>query len=304
MSKKITLITAFFPLSRESWNDFERSNDKYFNYFEFWARIQNDLIVYTTSEFKERVLEIRKKFGRNNTIVITMDNFLDADKELYNSIKNVNNYELSRDFRLKPNNPECWNAEYNYVMLLKEWCINDAISKNLVSGMIAWIDFGFNHCSDYYLKAEEFDFLWEYDFTNKIHVFAVNDDDNLPIFEIVRRMNVYIQGCLIVAPADLWVKLWNMVRENMIALNKVGLMDDDQTILTMSYRENSDIFELHNGPWFSQFSLCSNQSFTIKNEVNNSNVFKRFKSKIGHCLFIRNYSQKWKKILNKNRIKG
>ena len=86
----------------------------------------------------------------------------------------------------------------------------------------------------------------------------------ITIFEIVRNMNTYIQGCMIVAPDKLWIELWNLVRKNMVALNKVGLMDDDQTILLMAYRENSKIFEFENGQWFSHFAKWSDRRFTIQ----------------------------------------
>ena len=43
-------------------------------------------------------------------------------------------------------------------MLLKQWCVKDAVEKGIAKGMIAWIDFGYNHGGKYYLKKEEFDF--------------------------------------------------------------------------------------------------------------------------------------------------
>ena len=42
--EKITIVTAFFPLKREKWENFERPNNKYLEYFEFWARIKNDMV--------------------------------------------------------------------------------------------------------------------------------------------------------------------------------------------------------------------------------------------------------------------
>lgn len=305
MSKKITLVTAFFPLKRESWTDFERPNDKYFKYFEFWARIQNDLIVYTTSEFKNRILEIRNKFGRSNTEVVTIDNFFEADKELYENIKLATDSELNKQFHINPNSPESWNYNYNYVMLLKEWCVKDAVEKNLATGMIAWIDFGFNHGGEFYQKSSEFDFEWRWDFSNKIHLFQINKFDNLPIFEIVRRMNTYIQGDIIIAPDKLWIKLWDLVKSNMIALNKVGLVDDDQTILLMSYKENPSIFELHDSKWFSQIADCSNQNFTIKTEeVKKFMKLRKIKKCINNRRRMKSYSKRWYSILKNEETKG
>ena len=47
---EITLVTAFFDIGRSSFPIYARSNDRFFDYFYFWARIQNDLIVYCAPE--------------------------------------------------------------------------------------------------------------------------------------------------------------------------------------------------------------------------------------------------------------
>lgn len=302
---KITLVTAFFPINRERWKGFERSNKKYLDYFKFWARIKNDLIIYTDKKSSEYIKKVRDDFGRKNTKVIVIDDWTKIDEELYQSNKNALHNKLSIDFRLKPNNPESWNSDYNFMMILKEWCIMDAVKKQYAKGMIAWIDFGFNHGGEYYTNSEEFDYEWQYNFSNKIHLFTVNTLDDLPIFEICRRMNTYIQGDMVVAPANLWIELWNLVRENMIALNKVGLSDDDQTLLQMSYLQKKEIFELHTSKWFSELNDYGNKKLTIKQEeVKKFQKLRGIKHKLQHRKEIREYCRKWYNILKDEEMKG
>lgn len=302
---KITLVTAFFPINRERWKGFERSNKKYLDYFKFWARIKNDLIIYTDKKSSEYIKKVRDDFGRKNTKVIVIDDWTKIDEELYQSNKNALHNKLSIDFRLKPNNPESWNSDYNFMMILKEWCIMDAVKKQYAKGMIAWIDFGFNHGGEYYTNSEEFDYEWQYNFSNKIHLFTVNTLDDLPIFEICRRMNTYIQGDMVVAPANLWIELWNLVRENMIALNKVGLSDDDQTLLQMSYLQKKEIFELHTSKWFSELNDYGNKKLTIKQEeVKKFQKLRGIKRKLQHRKEIREYCRKWYNILKDEEMKG
>ena len=302
---KITLVTAFFPINREKWKGFERSNKKYLDYFKFWARIKNDLIIYTDKKSSGYIKKVRDDFGRKNTKVIVIDDWTKIDEELYQSNKNALHNRLSIDFRLKPNNPESWNSDYNFMMILKEWCIMDAVKKQYAKGMIAWIDFGFNHGGEYYTNSEEFDYEWQYNFSNKIHLFTVNTLDDLPIFEICRRMNTYIQGDMVVAPANLWIELWNLVRENMIALNKVGLSDDDQTLLQMSYLQKKEIFELHTSKWFSELNDYGNKKLTIKQEkVKKFQKLRGIKRKLQHRKEIREYCRKWYNILKDEEMKG
>lgn len=59
---ELTIVTAYFDIGRESFKGYERGNSKYINYFRFWARMKNNLIVYTSLEFKNEIEEIRKKF--------------------------------------------------------------------------------------------------------------------------------------------------------------------------------------------------------------------------------------------------
>lgn len=299
MNDKITLVTAFFQLGRGEWDSFKRTNDDYFNYFDFWARIKNDMIIYTDKVSAQKIEEIRiKKYNRKNTKIIIIEDYKKIDEDLYNSIKSATENGFNTEFRINPSTPESWNYDYNYVMLLKEWCVKDSVEKGLAKGMIAWIDFGYNHGGKYYKESQEFEFEWKWKFSDKIHLFTVNKLDDLPIFEIIRSVNSYIQGGIIVAPDKLWLKLWNLVKENMLTLNKVGFSDDDQTILLMTYRQNKDLFELHESDsWFSVIADYSNQKFTIK-----KCEAKKKKHKLSKKLIVK-YLIKWFKILSTIEVK-
>ena len=84
MHDGITLVTAFYPIDRGEWTGkAQRSDDKYFKYFQHWARIHNDLVVYTTPENAERIRQIRLSFGRTNTQVYIVNDLEDIDKSMY-----------------------------------------------------------------------------------------------------------------------------------------------------------------------------------------------------------------------------
>ena len=115
-------------------------------------------------------------------------------------------------------------------------------------------------------------------------------------------MNTYIQGGVIVAPDNLWGKFWDLVRNNMFAINKVGLSDDDQVILLMSYRENKELFEIHeSNRWFSAIADCSYNKFTIK-EKNNIKE-RKIKKEVYKIKRTIKYLLKWFNILKKAEIK-
>lgn len=244
--EEITIVTAFFDIGREKWRGFERDNNKYVEYFKFWARMKNKVVVYTDKETAQQVLQIRESFGlKSRTQVVVIDDITTLDIEAYQSIEKVLSKELAVKFRDQPHCPESHNALYDYIVYLKPYFIVDAVKKGLADGMIAWMDFGYNHGGKFYTNPLEFDYLWQYDFSSKIHIFAIDKIDDMPVFEIVRTMKTYIAGGIIVAPAELWGALLTLVRKALFNLASCGMMDDEQTLLVMAYREQPEIFEIH-----------------------------------------------------------
>lgn len=282
----ITIVTAYFDIGRGNWNNSERGNNKYINYFKFWARIKNNLIVYTTKEFANEILSIRKDFGlEEKTKVIIVDDYKAFDRDLYNRIEKVMNNDISKTFHKDIKRPESWNVDYNYVVMLKWYCIEDVISKKYINNnsIIAWLDFGFNHGGkDGLINEEDFNFLWEYNFPNKIHLFTHQKIDvNIPIFEIVRNMDVYIRGNIMVAYVDLWRDFILLAKESMLSLLRCGLCDDDQTIELMAYYERPELFEIHDvDTWYDGLKLFGGEHFIErKKEYKKNKKYKLYKKK-------------------------
>lgn len=303
-TEKITIVTAFFPLKREEWNGFNRSNNKYLEYFKFWSKLKNDIIVYTDPIEAANIEKYIKESKRENIKLVILNNYKEIDEELYNSIKSTMSNENSVKFRFQPKNPESWNADYNYIMSIKSWCVQDAVNKGYATGMVAWIDFGFNHGGEYFIDESDFEQEWRYNFNEKFHLFMIHDLDSLPIFQVCEMMHTYIQGDIMVAPSYLWEEFWTLVRKNMLTLNKCGLADDDQTITLMAYREKPEIFELHKSTWFSPLRDCSNIKFKIKEENKKKNKFLKIKRQIKHRINLLKYLCDWYNVLKNEETKG
>lgn len=253
MKQEITIVTAFFSINRENWKGFERSNEKYFEYFKGWAKLKNNIIVYVESEeLRKKILEFRSSMGLSErTTVNVIPNVLDIDKELYQSIRQAADNNDARLFRIFPKNPDCWNAEYDYIMLMKMWCCADAVKRGQVEEhqMLAWMDFGYNHGGAVLDIKSDFNFLWEYDFPDKMNVFLIQPIDERPIFDIIFSMDTYIMGMAIVGIAGLWDEFWQMMKRNMMRLNSCGIIDDDQNVILMCLREKPEMFNTYMSSW-------------------------------------------------------
>lgn len=301
MKTEVSIVTAFFNLKRGEWTSSSRSNEKYLRAFEFWAGLQNKLIVYTDNEMAKEVRRIRKEKGlENKTDIIIVEDFFSLDPELYNSIKGAMEKEVSKAFHLKPQNPESNNAAYNYVMLLKWWCVCDAIKKGLTGETVAWIDFGFNNCGTFYTNPSDFSYKWMMDTCDKINLFCINEPDDTPVFEIVQKMDTYVQGCSIVAPAHLWQKFSDDVRTSMLEMNRMGFADDDQVFMLLAYRKDKEMYKLHICEWFSIFSITSDKEFTIRQKNSSTGMkamLREIREKYLEQKAVNEYLKKQKKIL-------
>lgn len=269
MNREITVVTAFFNINRVNWNKFERSSSQYLEYFFGWAKIKNKLIVYVESEeLKKKIIAYRASIGLSNkTIVHIVKEIRELDAELYDSICKISTNEVQRKARLFTKNPEVWNADYNYVMLLKMWCVKDAVRRGEAVGTVSWVDFGYNHGGDVLSSESDFNFTWEYDFPDKICLFLIQEIDERPIFDIVCSMDTYVMGTVIVGADHLWEEFWGLMKSSMISLNDCGLMDDDQNIILMAYRKKPQIFETYVSDWQMQLKQFGNDNLKVANKL-------------------------------------
>lgn len=265
--REVTVVTGFFDIGREGWGaGFSRSSHKYMSYFEFWARINNNLIVFTEPKYKETIEKIRAKYGLSDkTHVVAISDLTEVDPVMYQAIKGALSRPEAVSFRDAPECPESYNAYYDYIVCIKSVLVNKAIDLGLAKGMVAWLDFGYNHGGEYFQEASEFDFTWRTDLPEKINVFALEDDDQVSLFEIVRSMKVYLSGGLILAPAILWRDMQDLIRRAVESLSDCGLADDDQTVTLMAQRKRPDLFNtIPVECWFDPLIIASKHNFTVK----------------------------------------
>jgi Bacterial protein of unknown function (HtrL_YibB). len=151
---KITIVTGFFDCGRGEYKNQERSNDKYFNYFDFWARIQNDVVIFGSDEVTKRALDIRRKYGREKqTRIVVINNPIDCAPEIYDYMRKVENTKEFKNFRIRPDDISN-SALYDYIMFLKFWMLKYVADNYDHVGNMAWLDFGYNHGGDCFIEAK------------------------------------------------------------------------------------------------------------------------------------------------------
>lgn len=264
MKKELTIVTAFVDIGRKNFKGLSRSNENYLSYFKFWARIQNKLVVYTDGVMAKEVKKIRKEFGLlEKTEVIVIDDFEKIEPEILKRMETIAKDETFLKYRYMVNSADN-NAKYDYIMLLKAWFIRDAVKRKVAKGMIAWLDFGFNHGGSVYPNEEEFNFLWKVDLPDdKVTMFLAKEDDNKPIFQIVQSYEVLVMGAPFIVPDKKANELWKAYKRAIISLMDCGFIDDDQTIMLMVSR-NCDFVNTIVSDWFFPIKENGGEHLTIK----------------------------------------
>jgi protein YibB len=261
--KEIKIVSAFFDIGRGDYETHKRSTDQYFEYFRFWARIQNELIVYCDPENVDRIRKIREEFGRGDQTTVIPVVLEEIEPEILARMRQVEQDEGFQSFRYLERDPSN-TALYDYVMLLKWWCMADAAKTREHTEQLAWVDFGFNHGGSKYIRSEDFDFHWVYNYPYKLSAFCLNDPDKMALIDSLQFQHDCFTGCSFALPVGLCAPFWTYMKEAMSALLDVGCIDDDQHLMLMVYKKQKEQFSIQIANWFEMFLLNSDQTFTLR----------------------------------------
>ena len=143
MTDNITVVTAFFDIGRGDLpaefrgrllpHHQHRSVETYFEFFKNLAKLKNDMVIYTTREFEDRIRAIRIAEGLGDkTYVMVLPSYLPNG---FDGVKqDVERIMEDETFWKKVHNPqliEYWHSDYVLVNTLKAHYVTDAINSGL-----------------------------------------------------------------------------------------------------------------------------------------------------------------------------
>jgi protein YibB len=247
----ISIVTSFFDIGRETWTQDKglphylyRPVQTYFDRFANMAKLDNEMVVFTTEDFVDKVWEYRKD-KKDKTQVIAID-YSNEFKELRLAIASVQtNPEYQK--KINPNqvrNPEYWSADYVLVNMLKTHFVNRAINSGYVSNdVVSWVDFGYCRNTEEFIRGDK----WTYDFdSEKITLFRLKEfDQNKTILDLIVNNEVHMTGGAIVGGQKAWPTFDALIQHSFNELYKHDLVDDDQTLLLMASLLKPDLFDIY-----------------------------------------------------------
>ena len=250
----ITIVTAFYDIGRGEWNNFNRKTSYYFECFERLCQLKNKIIVFSEKKFKSRFDNIICNMKPN--LIVIYEEIFKTNKVLIDKIKKTQKILQEKGGLTHGlSSPEHWCPEYVLLTTLKTYFCCSATQK--ISGIddtISWIDFGYVRKEKYLPQSK----IWRYNFGNKIYLWSIkNIPQKINISEIIKNNIVYIMAGHIVASKEKWKYLKKMMNEQLEKLLSNSLVDDEQTLLLLSYMANKkefvlyrEIIDYNNLDWF------------------------------------------------------
>ncbi len=261
MRDNIGIVTAFFDIGRgEIGNEFpsylKRTVEDYFKYFSHLATLENEMVIFTSKEWKNKILEIRK--GKPTRVIV-----INLKRKFRRQLEVIGKIQKSEHFRSRVNkemlvNIEYWSPEYVLINNLKTYFVNYAIKKDLFSSdMISWVDFG------YVRERKVLNGIkcWKFPFDReKVHFFTIRKKYSLKkiedVYNSIFNNTVFVIGGAVVASKKKWRKFYKLLRGIQNDLLKENIIDDDQGLYMMSIFKNPELFKLNylgKDNWFEVF---------------------------------------------------
>ncbi len=281
----MTIVTAFYDINRKDLDSFKRDYKKYMQYFSFWAGLKNELIVYTSAEFKDEILEIRKKYALYDKTKVVVKELSSFDEYALKAMqKTFTDYDQSKN-RKFPQNIECKSALYCYLMYLKPFFVCHAIENNLCSSTeLLWLDFGFNHGSDFFTNSSQFNFLLQSQDSlarDKINFFSVKEKEENSIAYLYFCMETFLMGGILYASKDKWQIFKEDMKKALQHFLSFGIVDDDQLLFLWILRNLPQNYSVNKTKfWFDSLFYFMPYEFATKLDIKKIKVYKKIKTKL------------------------
>lgn len=267
---KTVVVCFFYETERAYIRNYERSVDTYFERFETWARVHNEMIVFVQDKYKERVINIRKKYSlENRTHVVVFEKTLEEmfPQEYAMCKKNIDSSDLTYNvIRMMPT-----FTSVNYCIVtcakfrLLKWA-SDIVNEEC---NFLYVDFGLADLGTYSLKTEDFDReISTESFPNDLITVYTYDDikTTVPVYSLIRYAIGYFYTNIMIVPSKQCNWLEEKFYDCFRTILRVGLTAQDQNVMYMLWRENPENFNviIQNYPYERYLKLLDLKEEQIK----------------------------------------
>jgi protein YibB len=250
--KPVTLVTALYDIKRENWDGFSRNLDQYKEWMKGMLSFDSPMIIYVEEKDVEFVTEQRaSKLDKTQIIALPFDE-LYTNKLWGDSIRKVMASEEFLKDQTVPTHPQIAQPNYNILMHEKMQFVKRAVEENRFNTEhFMWVDAGIFHMSNRKdVLGQTFPRNQKY-LDDKLHFIAVEQptEADLELEKFFKGHNVRIIGTSWIGHKDAILEFERGYSELMAITLANGLMDQDQSYLTVTALKYPKICEIHKGSW-------------------------------------------------------
>lgn len=247
-----TIVTALYDLNREDWVGFKRPFQQYKDWMKGMLAFDSPMVIFVDPKDVEFVKECRiNKLAITDIIPIPFSE-LDVNQKWGDKIRKV---MASSEFlanQTVPTHPQITHPEYNILMHQKIQFVKRAIEVNKFNTEhFMWLDAGVFHMNNRTdLIGNKFP--TKNLFNDKVNLICIEepkDEDVVDLEKFYKGHNVKIIGTSWGGHQNAILEFEKVYTELLQESIDAGLMDQDQSFLTVSYLRNREICQLYAGTW-------------------------------------------------------
>ena len=249
----ILFVTAYKDIGRSNWNNYNRTNEKYFECFiKLTKNIKYNLIVFISDDIRN-ILITHYEFNSNiifknlNDADTFIDKYLDQDLLVMSSDK----YKSMIPYDRKTN-PEHVYSEYNLINHSKINFVSASKKMYPDYEFYSWIDFGY--------VQDERNIPYNINTCRLPHKIIyhciLRPTNKIEAYDMLKSHDIYLTGSSYIIHSSM-VELFEELYENKIKeWLKLGITDDDQNLILQLYYDSPDHFHLiQSNKWFSLYNI-------------------------------------------------
>jgi protein YibB len=255
-----TVVTALYNIGREDWSNYKRNWLEYLYYFRNTLSLRSKFVIYVDSSTYDFVVAERLKVDPNLEYTkIIKKEFNELPK--YYLKERIDNVMSSPEYRsglVDPHPPEYNNSNYIVLIFSKMFLVEEAIDNNYFNTEhFMWVDAGIRHHS--FRPEDKFKLYPNPSKIEDIKGIRIlcrvkPEESDLDIKTFYRsHINRFGAGVIVGKKED--IKTFNVKMDEILeeALSN-NLIDSEQSLHTVCYLRNKDMFELiHNEDWYYHF---------------------------------------------------
>lgn len=249
------IVSGFFNIRRDKWENFKRSNEEYYYYILNFLQIRAPIVFFTEENLIPMFSIARRNVPEKAFFIsLKLENL--PGMRYYKRFEEITQDKNYISSHPNPSAPEVCQPLYNVVTNSKIELVN-AAREFVPADMYIWMDAGYSHGTKnlnnfFYYPMSLFNFK------DKISIIQLRDISMAskdPIAFHRQYIDILAGGFFAISREkvkEIRDKYYQILEEIM---EKYNIKDDDQYIWTIMYMREPELFNLIKGEWYSGLEI-------------------------------------------------